>query len=598
MYLLEHIQNSLGGSKHSLALQLMRKPWTCDRKLLVEYLPAKLAKQFLKLQESCKTALEAPVKKARFLQTELAGISLHAYAISIDGRGVPLDAMALHSAEQFVGQIREDLVAAGASFQELSVSMQAAFIALYMLADASLYFLTGIVASKSSSLALTVTDDAAVMRALRLYWFGHHWAFQSGVSDMFMRDFVVHAIKKKVGSIEQAVRLRLPIFITFVNASLDKFLSIHSDFSHLLKIEDQPAYAAMYRRAELISYFFLKSHEAMEGFQSNRFNPVSDISIPGDYDMEMVMQAGFTQLEVETLLAESAKKAPGDAFLLKTSSGKLGLGNINFKYACNIYLKPMLLNISSRGDWFDKEYIPAYLKKRVRNSRYSYGAGIKPKTDEEGKYDVDLIVADHETERIYLCQIKHRVATLLPYLRDELKEFSTNGQLIDATEQLNGARRQLNSSKFLEKVRDSLKRGGIATGFLAKIDTPFLQEKAGFIIVHTIENLDFGLKNGIALYEWNTFRNLLRGCTTTYSKDRVDTACLDLSGVALDDPAHVSEKLIAWHEKQAPDNPLRLDKQWALKIASYLHLFPQWELRLWGKKIYSYKGKSFRYPLL
>ena len=51
----------------------------------------------------------------------------------------------MHSAEQFAGQVREDLVKVGASYQNLPTSAQEAFIALYVFADASLNLLTGVI---------------------------------------------------------------------------------------------------------------------------------------------------------------------------------------------------------------------------------------------------------------------------------------------------------------------------------------------------------------------------------------------------------------------------------------------------------------------
>ena len=599
MYLLEHMQNSLNGNKRSLALQLLRKPWACNHNLLVDHVPFEMATQFLKLQKLCKSMLEPPRIKMRFLQKELTGIHLYAYVKCPDGREFPLEeSISKHAVEQFIGQINEDLAEAGISFHELPKSMQATFVALYSLAEACLYFLTGIIMPKHSTSSLTLTNDATILRAYKLYWFGHNWAFQSNFSDVHMRDVVVKAIKTSTNSLEQLVRLRTPIFISFVNASLDKYLSIHPGFSHLIDTKHQPDYSFLYRRAELISYLFLKSHDATIELLSKNFNPLSDVTIPFDYDIDTTVRAGFTQAEIDTLLAESSQQKSGDALLIMTSPGKFRLGNLNFKYACNVYLKPMLLGISTLGHWFDEKYIPAYLKDCTQNNRYSFGEEVQPKNriESEGKYDIDLIVADHEMERIYLCQIKHRAATLLPYLRDELKEFSADGALTRASKQLDGARQQLSSAKFLEKVRDSLKRGGISSDFLSKIDTQFLQEETGFIIVHTIENLDFGLKNGIALYEWNTFRNLLSGSIHINSS----TVNLDLSGVALDDPSHISDKLIKLQNEYetASDNPFNMGKQWALKKTSFLYCFLSWELKIFGRRIFSCKATRFEYPLL
>ena len=60
----------------------------------------------------------------------------------------------------------------------------------------------------------------------------------------------------------------------------------------------------------------------------------------------------------------------------------------------------------------------------------------------------------------------------------------------------------------VDRIKNSFHREGLSP----KLVTPeWLRNNSGFIIVHSVENFDFGMKDGIAMYEWNTFRNLLKG---------------------------------------------------------------------------------------
>jgi len=196
------------------------------------------------------------------------------------------------------------------------------------------------------------------------------------------------------------------------------------------------------------------------------------------------------------------------------------------------------------------------------------------------------------------CQIKHRVASLLPYFRDELDEYAKNKQLNKAVDQLLGSRAQFGDPVFLERIRASLKESGVSSTFLAKVDHRFLEENTGFIVIHTIENLDFALKNGVAFYEWNTFRNLLRGQLTSYSKERIDIMNLDLDGLPLDDPNRLSSVLMELVGKQDNENPLHPGRQLLFAMNSYLSVKEKWSITVGGCRIFDVNGAELTFPIL
>lgn len=598
MYLLEAMLNEMSDEKKNLARQLMWKPWKCDSMQLKKHLPTDLVKQFRKLQEQCLSFVSTNHVKNRLWNNKLRGVGFYVYVQCDDGRKVALGPMTVHTAEQFIGQATEDLASIGRSFHELPKDAQAAFLGLYASAEACLYTLLGVTTPDHGPSKMRLNNEERALRGLRLYWFGHQWAFQSDLSDMFLVEHSLRMIKLSFNSIEVAVRNKADPFKMLVNSCIDKYLSIHAGFAHLLGEKDQEKYSYLYRRVELISYLFLKSHEVLKTMNLSEYDPASVRPLPCEIDISTVLDAGFEREDVVALLEESDKEIRGDKFLSSISAERLAISNINFKYACNVYLKSTMKDMTSRGDWFDKAYIPTYLRERIGNPRFSYGAEVKSKSSEKDKYDVDLIVADYMMEKIYFCQIKHRISTRLPYLRDELKEYSTNGQLIDAVSQINGARSQLTSPKFLEKVRGALRRGGADPAFLEKIDQKFLEKSAGFIIIHTIENLDFGLRNGIALYEWNTFRNLLRGNITAFSHDSVGTVAMPSDGLPLDQPSLIAEKMMEWQSKKMPNNPLDLLVQWKNKLSSYVEVHPYWGIEFLGKTLLAYRRRSFRFPLI
>lgn len=274
------------------------------------------------------------------------------------------------------------------------------------------------------------------------------------------------------------------------------------------------------------------------------------------------------------------------------------MGMLSLKYGLMSFLNPMLAKMTKRGDWFDKKYIPTYLHKRVGTARYRYGPEVKAESEKEGKYDIDLIVADEPSERLYFCQIKHRVATLLPYFRDEFDEYAKNKQLNWAVDQLHGSRARFGDPVFLKKIRASLEQSGVSPTFLAKIDQRFLEKHTGFIVIHTIENLDFALKDGVAFYEWNTFRNLLRGELTRYSNEKIEIMNLNFDGVALDDPGRLSNLLMELVGKQDGDNPLQPARQLLFAMNSYLTVREKWRVTVGGRRIFDVNGAELAFPIL
>ncbi|WP_050470647.1 hypothetical protein [Herbaspirillum chlorophenolicum] len=597
MYLLKHLEREVAGDKNDVAIQLLYKPWQIEEGLLTRHFPSSLVRQYKKLQEMCRGALGLPVPK-RLLRHRLAEMRVHVYMTTKQGALHEMDDLALHQMEQYAGQAREDLHEINVVFDDLQREVQIAFSALYLYAEAFFYLLTKVTTQGASKFRLEIDVSEDLREGLRLYWFGHHAAFQSNLADMFWREATIDIIEEEYDSLEQAVKSRAPAFLDFVDMSIDKVLSLHPQFIGLIANEDKTIYLQLRRRAELIVYFFLKSHFTTLKERRTNFDPISDTTFAEEYDLETVKSAGFSAAEIQMLLSDSVSKGAGDMLLAMMPEGALKLKNLSLRYSLGLYISPLLKVMPHRGDWFDKQYISLYVAQRVRNSRFAFAGEVKAGREEEEKYDIDLFVIDYELDRIYFCQVKHRVKTQHAYLRDELKEFSIGGQFKDAMRQLDSAKRQLGSPKLLERVRGSLQRASVRESFLAKVDSEFLVKNTGFIVIHNVENLDFAVKDGVALYEWNTFRNLLKSETTLHSKADVKTVKTKLTKVALDKVGDLTKAYAAWNDAIDPANPLNFGKNVENKLGTYLHLFTKWEIAMGKTQLIAYSGKDFRYPLL
>jgi len=597
MYLLEYLEERLEGDAWTIGRQLMYMPWQCDLDLLKPHVPRDVFVRFAKLRRYCRSLIQ-PGTKARFMGLRFHYVALNAFVVTSPNRMEHAQSRLLEMHDSFVGQAVEDLLKEKQSFQSFSPQDQAAFISLYALSYFCLWVLAGIVVPRKGIISYQLADEERIQEAIRLYWFGHHWSFQSNIADIMLRAAVHSTLCTNGSSLEQGVRARHPAFVEFVQNTLDKTISFHGDFVNMMYSVDKALYTRLVRRTELICYLYLMSFTDFQNLKVPDVVAGNHAALPQEYPLASIYAAGFLHSELDELFDESERAREGEALIVRSGPGTVRMGMLGLKYGLISSLNPMLVKMTKRGNWFDKKYIPAYLDKRVGTARYRYAQEVTAKSEKEGKYDIDLIVTDETLERLYFCQIKHRAASLLPYFRDEFDEYAKRTQLNEAVDQLLGSKAQFGDPVFLEKIRASLKKSGVSSTFLAKVDQRFLEENAGFIVIHTIENLDFALKNGVAFYEWNTFRNLLRGKLTRYSKEKTEIMNLDLGGLALDDPNRLSSVLMELVGKQDNDNPMHPGRQFLFAMNSYLTVKEKWSMTVGGHRIFDVNGADLAFPIL
>jgi hypothetical protein len=601
MYLLDFLCHRLDADKLAMARQLMYKAWAGNSDLLAGHVPDRLLARLAKMQQYC-GAIVVPcvapdTAPGRILGLRLRTLAMSAYVVVGTRRVLPDQTHAVQMHEDFVTQAIEDLADEGLSFQALPGRYKAAFVALYALASCCFWCLAGVLEPADSGSSYRRVPSDAIEEALRLYWFGHHMSFHSTFADMRLRELVLDELQSSGEPLAHAVKRRAPAFRCFVTNTLDKYVSFHEDFSIHIDAKDKGRYNAMYRKAELICYLYLMSHKDSVSLSSADKSFAFNTAYPHDYDLAAVYEAGFADSELASLLEDSESRLEGEACIVRSGPAAFRMGLINLKYAIGIYLKPMLAAMGTRGDWFDKRYVHPYLIQRATDGRFRFGPEVKPRSNNEGTYDIDLLVADEQLGRLYFCQIKHRVATLLPHFRDEFDEYSRNKQLQHAVDQLLDTKPQFSNPGFVDKLRRSLRKARASPAFVAKVDSEFLQAHVGFIVVHTIENLDFATKEGVALYEWNTFRNLLRGKITVMNEEGFSVTSPDLHDVALDDPNRLSRALMAWSATQGDDNLLHPDRQWSYAANSYLRLCETWDITLWNRRVGWSRRASLNFPV-
>lgn len=164
--------------------------------------------------------------------------------------------------------------------------------------------------------------------------------------------------------------------------------------------------------------------------------------------------------------------------------------------------EPQLPNLI--GEFFEKHYVRMWIENLAKeNGDYALLPGIlahEINKDNRGG-DIDFILHDRRRNRYLFCQVKYVRSGGLPYLWGDVKHLIA-GNISDGIRQLS----EMKSFLAEGVLRPALAKRGIVDICL---------DNADWLLIHTITNLDFQqTEEGIALYEWNSLRNLLdRGRT-------------------------------------------------------------------------------------
>lgn len=588
MNLLEYFHEGLSGPKEALARQLMTKPWNTDVDSLRAHVPAKLHRQFCLLSRDVRSRLRRMQRNsAPFFNIAVNAIGIAVQAQSPDGRTGLVDGNDRVWVDHIWAQVVEDLEQEGTSSLVVTEDDRAAFVALYSFAHACLFSVAGVIVPDADGSGMFDRSPSA-LQAHRLYWFAHYWANQSMMADHAFILGLMGELHRANRSLCDAVRHGNRVFRFLSDHFIDKLLSLHPDYMALVHAKDQAAIRDVTERLRLVLYIYLSTIEQQLASEDIVGEPQFGSMLPIRVRKGDLNRAGFSDDTIQTLLDDSNCLPVGDRFLGDAGNGELQVGNLSLKYALRKYCHSRLSAMKFRGDWFEQDYIANYVRERVPADRYRVFPGIK---NESAKYDADVIIEDTRSRALLFCQIKHRTATILPHLRDELKEYTGNSQILHGLTQLQNLRSRLGEPEVLERVRQR-------TGDRS-LDSATLGTRAGFLLIHNIENLDFCTSGCVAMYEWNTLRNLLKGEISQVTKE--DAKAVSIADVEFDvrDPHQVMEAMLGWFDLQThADHPTGPRHQWSLIRSSRLILRIWRRIRLKGLNVAPAGTLDLRFPLI
>lgn len=539
---------------NTLIKGLLYSPWQCSNKLIDKYVTKSLAKILKQYKQS--------VLYFVFHKTKFSCYQVYICGINFKLRDSNTDEKADFSAQinLYKEIISEDLEKINIDFEKLSVEGQAALVGLYVYATIAIYDLSGITVyhlNNSKQVYLKIKEcylDAYLIRQFRTFCNQH-----SRISDYLNLYYMTQRIdlyKFKKNS---------PLLKEITAYLVDKTISININY---LNKPLSPIFQQLFDRAQLLTYLscYLFHH----------------CSTPNKTELKVVvihnadiLKARFNQNEIDNLIADIDNRTGFYNTVLERTEVNdwLNLKNFNLYYMFNIHAKSLLdKSLRTNEKWFEQNYLIPYLRNEPYKKRFIIGKGFQRLNKYKAilpNYDVDVVIYDKKTNLIYFCQLKHKVNSLMTSFRNELKTFSTD-IIQHGVKQLTGLIKIINQDLIKQQLVTAFQDTALTKSYIGEID---LIKNSRFILIHNMQDFDFCCCQGVTMYEWNTWRNLLKGYTSitrmqygnSYSYEKFNELIVDFA-----DLKAVKENISL---NDTDDSTFKISKDYLeLTIDNYLHV--------------------------
>lgn len=568
MDLLEIIDNKQKSEPKikSLIDGLLRSPWQCPDKLINKYVTKSLAKILKKYKQSVLYFVFSNNKFCWF-NSYITWIDIFLYE-----KESSKEASFAPQYELYKEIITEDLEKQRIDFNQLSVEGQQALVGLYLYATIAIYDVVGITnnhLSISKKIPYLLVKprylDAYLIQQFRRYCNEH-----SNITDYLylykiIKDIELQKLKKNSDSLKNVT-----------NYLVDKTISINIRY---LEKPFSLALQQLYERAQLLTYLICLLINSY--LQKDKIYSQSIL-----INNSELLKAGFTQDEIDCLIADIGKRTGFYNTILEKIESKhlLKLKRFSIKYCFHVHTKSLLDKfLKTKDKWFEKSYLIPYLKNELNSKRFIIGRGFQRNNkyaNEFSNYDIDVVIYDKKTDLFYFCQVKHRLTSLMTNFRNELNTFGSE-KVQDGIAQLTGIKQFINQNLIKQQIITAFQNTSLTTSYIRKND---FSKNSRFLFIHNMEDFDFCVSQGITMYEWNTFRNLLKGYIASTRMQNNNIKFSDQNKELIVDFADLNAVKAISPANNTVDSGFKINKEY-LQVTIYSYS----QLIILNKKIFSFK---------
>ncbi len=560
--------NEMDNEKRSFTLSLINNPINITETDIRKYLPSNLAKVLCALK---KYALLGFRGKNFFINRRVESLGIKPYVLNSDGSEQIIDNYRLIE-NDYRERIKEDLIKNNfPSWDECSYQKKVNLYAFYAFSEFIFYVLLGAIENIDN---IIYKINKEYINYYKMIWFSRYFTKQSHLSDLIFRKEISACVDSRNSELFQA----------FVDAILDKYISFHPNYIKFLDPNDSQIFSNMRGLVEIISFLSFQ-------YNIDYCDAENIFSRQVTIDKHKLHNFGFSEDEIKFLfkIMNELGVQEHDRIATELNDEQIRINDINLKFAIRTVSSGYLTSMKRIGKWFENGYIQKYLKDKLNSNRFIVTDGIN---DPKEKYDADMIIYDKESNLIYFCQIKHRITTIHPFFRDEFNEYCINESLNHGIEQLC----HLRSNILTSGVRDRLV-SRLGKKIIGKLD---IERNCRFILLHSIENLDMCTKNGISMYEWNTFRNLLQGSMSSFKNRDFNQMTYDNALIDFSDIMNVQDYLIKEIQKFYDNQGSSLGpaKEWEMLNGARVLFMFNTSIRCMNRSFFTSKWTSWDIPLI
>ena len=383
-------------------------------------------------------------------------------------------------------------------FNQFEIVRNKNLIVLFFCSELLYYVETGLFNISLKNDEYMITLNYEKINDFKTYWLTEILEFNTNMVDNIVFKGIASILKKKKSNIPENKIIKLVDYV------FDKVFQLQPKFfSQNFLLSEQFIF---FRNIILFS-------SLVECFKINEINRIKIKEI----EKLEIFNKEFLDFLIDFLDYEVLKKHSFQFVYIKNSY--IYRGDLSFKYGVKKLARTLIDKKSFKlrknsnktkdflgllGDFFEQNYVYNYLQKDEYKNLDLFGE-LKPNSKSKIKgYYIDLIIHEKNLGIYYFIQVKFKFDFSPIYLGEKIKFFNSS-EFKHWKEQLTNLKINFNDESIRKKLESHKNKNGNNLSN-ANLNNSY------FILLHNLPYLNFLNSDGVFLYEWNLFRNILDGC--------------------------------------------------------------------------------------